>query len=167
MKFISLLIILCLLVSSCNSAPPWVSLARKARYEFAYRMKKEENLIMYAEGGAMMHNIKMLSLDFDSSRALDLEESRILILRVTQSFVDFINANTAIRPYLANYPFSVNNVEIGFSFRSYGERIYKDGKMSLVYFKQGTIFYDRYNPETKRLETVLRETYEEALQRAS
>ncbi|MCB1107562.1 MAG: hypothetical protein KDK76_05660 [Chlamydiia bacterium] len=112
-------------------------------------------------GGSMMDNIKKMNLSLRSPKPLTIDEGRTLIVLCIDTYLDQINKNEQVRPYLNHYPFEASNIEINI----FTDKIEK-GESTLnlldaISNNQGIIRYHAKETEyyTK---VVLTETYEEA-----
>ncbi|MBS4169981.1 hypothetical protein [Neochlamydia sp. AcF95] len=56
--------------------------------------------------------VTMLALSFEKTGPLTKEEGRRIIVDCVQEMLQIINTHEKIRPYLKNYPFTPNNIEI-------------------------------------------------------
>lgn len=118
-------------------------------------------------GGGMVEDIHFLSLRFSSTKTPTLAEARIMYVNGMQSLLALVNGDPAIRPYLRNYPFGVENVRYGLSFPDVPIDSSGYGPIAHVFCnRQGKICYSRYDPAlegTNPLFTAHCESYPEAL----
>lgn len=56
--------------------------------------------------------VKLLGLDFRVYRVLTKEEARKILIESAELFLAVVNSDEAIRPYLKNYPFTRDNINI-------------------------------------------------------
>lgn len=103
-----------ILFSACSEAP----LSRKEQTadavlkQAASALKKERGLIAIGTGGQMRGPIQMLALSFEYRNPVGVEEGRQLLLSARKELLDQINADSSIRAFLGEYPFTEKNVEI-------------------------------------------------------
>lgn len=167
MKFaISFFFIILISVTSC--AQRWQDLAQnysnKIKFSFAKDMKNEKNLALAGFGGSIRDNIRLICLDFDAIDELSLEESRALIIDCVRELLRRVNADERIRPYLCQYPFDENNIDITILFFAPdGRYCVAEGKIDAVSLYNGNLVYLKYNPYTRKNTLILKETYKEGL----
>jgi hypothetical protein len=170
MKTIILLFTI-LFLSSCDPSrnkyefqkPDKHSLANTVMAQTAYQLRRDKNLIPFGTGRRIWDQIQMLSLTFIYYKEMEIEEARALLMDAIQVMTHIINSNEEIRPYLCDYPFGPNNLDIAIFVRKPNDE-YNFGKLSICSMKEGkfeyTIRHSRYD-----FTTVLSETYEEAEQK--
>jgi hypothetical protein len=126
------------------------------------QLKKEKGLILVGTGGRMMNDIQMMAMSFFLYHEVSLEEARELVVYAAEKYLNNINANKKITPFLHDTPFTKKNIEINLF-------IYKPDRSSLdsdkIYYismlKGGLSYYAKAPDRTKAL---IKETYEEALE---
>jgi hypothetical protein len=110
-----------------------------------------------------MDNVRKLVLCIFCYKRIDIEEARELLMSAGNMFLDAINKDERIRPYLINYPFLPKNIGIEIYFKELnGSNIEEPGKLHVAWLMNGFLTYDDENLETKRLQTIREETFEEA-----
>jgi hypothetical protein len=67
---------------------------------------------IHPTGEGMRQQFLGLEIYFKVYRKLTKEEAREIVLECTQEFLNDINGNEDLRPYLKEYPFTFSNVEI-------------------------------------------------------
>lgn len=126
MKIIYVITIyLCTTLTSCNHSNKnkvnknihvldtnYETIANITTKEVALRLKKEKGLQCIGSGGRMMNDIQRMGVSFQLFHEVDFTEARRLLVYVTTEYLNAINNNKEIRPYLHNYPFKPENVEI-------------------------------------------------------
>jgi len=131
------------------------------------KIEKETKLIFVGFGGGAMHNIRLLSMSFDYYQEVDLDQARELLLYAVDTYLEEINKDQEVRPYLITYPFTAANVEIQIFFYQPDRRDLGPGK---IYYSSAIDgIFDFYIPgkEQYSRETFSEETYEEAKQRVA
>lgn len=138
-------------------------LADEVRTSAAKKITSKQPLSLIGEGGQMLDEIVMLSLSFQDFRECNLESARELIVCATKTLVDEVNNNKAIHPYLKNYPFTANNVEIRIWFYKpdYTDVGNKSIKFTLT--EDGKIEYYFGGSEYNINKPSFTETYDEAV----
>lgn len=110
----------------------------------------------------MMDQVKMLALTFICNRPLEVEEGRKLLVTAVETFVSVINRDDKIRPYLNNYPFEPQNVEIRIIVKKTDFSSVNPEKLCLLSVINGNCEYDAHDSKTKLLKTIYEETFFEA-----
>jgi hypothetical protein len=166
MKFLKYFLPLVLLVSACYQDNPKVRAARRVRNEVATNLKKTKNLRPIGSGGGMMDKIWVLSLSFNYYKEIDIEEGRKLLVDSVNEFSTTVNADEHIRPFLKEYPFGPNNIEVSIYLRNPDGSDPEGSKLQVINALEGTLKYKIYDQE-KHLKTICEETFEEALKKIS
>ncbi|MCE5319225.1 MAG: hypothetical protein LLG04_17910 [Parachlamydia sp.] len=162
-------IILCLLMILCQGCVPKVSKECTAAYcfmgDFAKKQQFENGLSAYGVGLSMPDGkIKKLTLYFVTQRKLEVEESRILYITVTQQMLNQINADEGLRFCLDHYPFTVDDLNISLAFEKETGRDVDPPYIAYVAMTRGIIRYVFYDASTDRFfKEQITEPYEEAL----
>ncbi len=116
-----------------------------------------------AEGRAKHKNQEMLRIFFTAQWHLSLPEARRLIVEETQKLISLYNAKYTARSCQCSVPFSIENLSYSLSFCDACYRHFDMPYIARVASVRGKIFYDQVNPITGREETILEESYEEAV----
>ena len=116
---------LILLLSSCNLIQEtnvrknahvrdedYEEIADRITNRIARKMKSEKGLECIGTGGGMMSNIQRMALSFQYFHEVDLVEARRLLVCVANEYLNAINSCKEVRPYLHNYPFREENIQI-------------------------------------------------------
>jgi len=127
------------------------------------QLQKEKELSPFGTGAQMMDEVKMLALAFSYCKEIELEDGRELLIAAINTFLETINADTRILPYLKPCPFEPKNVQIRIFLRNRDGSPFASGKLCFISAINGTLQYDIHDPQTTRLKTVYEEPYEEAL----
>ena len=145
--------------------PEYEKISDKITAKTAKKLSKKYQLDPAGSGGSMMHDVEMLALSFNCYRPLSIDESRRLVVGCVNEYLNSVNENKEIRPYLHNFPFTEENLEIVIFF--YENNNFKDvqpGQVSCASTVKGKIFYHTKDSQDEyKLETLHQETYEEAL----
>ena len=78
---------------------------------------KEYRLRCWGAGGSMPTDIRSISVKFERKNPATIEEARTLMVGITEKFRTIINEHENIRPFLRDYPFPQNRIEISISFK--------------------------------------------------
>ena len=169
MKFIIILVSALTLFSAvmCYSCS-WPSvnyekLADKITARTAKKLKQEKGLILVGSGGRMMGDIKMMMMSFDYHKVVDMDEARKLLIYCVEEYLNAINSDEKVRPYLHNYPFTDKNIEIEIVFRNPDGSKVAPNEITIATADEGRLAYSIDDPEKHTLKRIHRETYEEAL----
>lgn len=129
----------------------------------ANQIYHEFDLIPCGSGGRMMNEIKMVALAFNYHKPLNVDAGRQLLVAAVEKFAFEMNANEEVRPFLYNYPFKANNIQIRiFIHRPDGSHFSSDD-LCLISAIDGVLEYLSDDPNGPLFKTVHSETYEEAV----
>jgi hypothetical protein len=127
---VKFLVIIAFLLAGCDiSLPPDYQPDLKSHYaseitnRFSVQLRDEMQLYPCGTGGGCMDNIRMLALSCDYYKEIDIEEARQLLVQAGILFLKTANENEKARPYFANYPFGLKNIEIRFFIAKKTENI--------------------------------------------
>jgi len=132
-----------------------------------HRLQIEKNLYPFEFGGKGKDPIKLLHFGFLYFNEIEIEEARELIITAGNQFLNEINANEQIRPYLANFPFKLENIQVEIFLKRPDKSEIGFEKLHVITMKDGEVRYKIRSAETKRLTTTYKETYEEAMAKFS
>jgi len=119
----------------------------------------------YGRGGSLPYDIMSISVDFEANKpATIIEESRILFVSIYEKFRIIINEHENIRPFLREYPFPSQRIELCLSYDSPAKQKNLQKGIEYVSCIKGIVRYKKRNPHTGKYETIYQEPYEEALQ---
>jgi hypothetical protein len=172
MKLTTLIVFLFFyLCTSCTrydaDEPLYVQLAHQITEKTAKKLKKEKNLIPVGSGGGMMDDVKAMMLAFNYYNEVSIEEARKLLIDCVEEFLAAVNSNEQIRPFLHNYPFTAENIEIAIYFSTKSGAPVSSNNICVASSWNGNISYRIDISKTGPLTTIREETYQEALQLAS
>jgi hypothetical protein len=139
-----------------------VQIARKITRETGKQLGKERELVLIGTGGGMMHDIQMMAMGFNLYHEVSLDEARKLAIYAAEKYLNNINQNNEVRPYLHDDPFTVKNIEIRIWILKPDRSYVPSGEIKCVSVLDGMVSYitedlGYYNP-------LLEEAYEEALE---
>ena len=171
MRWVILLSLFILFMGCEKSSNPLISqkeaLANEVTIKAANRLKKEKDLRPCGFGGGAMYEIRMLALSFNYYHDLSLEEGRELLLYAVDTFLEEINSNEEIKPYLLNYPFGPKNVEIRIFPRNQNGSSLTSEQFCWITAVGGDFQYNLQNPGSEKTTIAHKETYQEALEKFS
>lgn len=166
---ISLVIVSLLFILGCNYAylPSDKELiVNRILKESSVKIEKETGLIPFGSGGQMLGQIKMLNLGFLHHQSISIDEGRKLVLFCAHVMLHQINSNSKVRPFLDKFPFQAKNLEIQIYIQNRQGYPFGKDALTVVDLSKGIIKYQTSDRENRRLITIFKETYEEALDRA-
>ena len=140
-------------------------MADKITRATAKKLEEEQHLKLIGIGGGMMDNVRMMAMSFSFNREITLEEGRELLVVSVEEYLKAVNSNEKIRPYLANYPFDLQNIEIRIFIQNPDRSDLPPGKICAMQAAKGFLDYDSRDPSTNQFTEIHRETFEEALQK--
>lgn len=160
--------------TSCQVQPYYIQLAHQEISAFSKEVKKENNLKLIGSGGGFLDRINSFSLTFSGNQKLDIKASRRLFIDISQRFITRINQNQEIRGYLSEYPFTIKNLELIILLPDYPESEFPKYVTSVgttnsfnVDNESATVLYTAMDLCIDKTVVLLRETYEQALERVS
>jgi len=166
MKWFIYLIVAITYSCSSHKSPIYVEIAHSITARTATKLKYQKDLHLIGTGGAMMDHIKMMAMSFRYYHEVDIDRGRKLLLDALHTYLDAVNSNEEVRPYLANYPFEPKNIEINIFISEPDGHSVSSGKITVMGAINGVLDYDIRNAETGRLQEVYRESYDQALQKS-
>jgi hypothetical protein len=166
-KILFLSLFLCLACQSLNfKQAPGDKLTNQIISKVTQKLSSKYPLtISTIGGGEDEKGIWQISVYYDYfGKALNLEESRILIVNIIETYLNEINNSEKIRPYLKNYPFTVDNLDFAIITNQLNGEWYFDPNIDTVNVINDTIKYSTRDPNNhlKYKNTVV-EKYENAL----
>lgn len=141
-----------------------VKLADATVLPYCKQLLKEDRLLLTGYGGAMMDKVNSYDFYFESNYELNLDDCRLLVVKVVTNFLEKVNSNIELRPYLKNYPFTADNIELMISFKDKNNKYLKQEYITLVFTQGGYIVYEKYDYDAKTHITAHKETFAEALE---
>jgi hypothetical protein len=142
--------------------PEYAGMARTLTAATAKKLKKQKNLLLAGTGGQMMDDIQMMMMDFDCYHEVTIEEARQLLVDAVEEYLFTINNNEQIRPFLHNYPFTAQNVEIAICFMKADGSDVSANKICTASSNEGRMTYYIDDDKKILLVKVHKETYDEA-----
>lgn len=166
-------IIILMLVSSIlfgfifDQTPEHVKIAHKVRSKISEEIERKFNVKEVGTGGGMYKTINLLCLSFDCRKKVLKEDASSMLIAISQFFLEKINENEEIRPYLCNYPFGIDNVEIDIFFYDKNGGDLSDPYIASAVCSEGTMIYSTSDPKISNeiLNKDYLETYEEAIKK--
>jgi hypothetical protein len=168
LKFISIFSIFLIIFSGCSYSSFEYKeniIIGRITQEVADQMKREHGMHLIGGGGGEDHGLCMLGLSFVIYRPIEKDETRQLIVKTAEIFLEKINSSQDLRPFLRDYPFTTKNIQIFYSS-------YKSEKLDLTfdpyitggYLDENGITYLTNDPKDENhFNNRYIEPYEEAL----
>jgi len=135
----------------------------KATREIAKVLSKKYDLEVVGFGGSIHDTIEDMSLSFSCKRTLTLDEYRKLVVHCAEDYLEMINADLELKPYLHHYPFTSHDIFLMiFTYNEEGKRL-AVGEMSCVSVMKGKVCFSIRKTKTS-IEDRKEENFEEAKQ---
>jgi hypothetical protein len=145
-----------------SAEPVYVHYAHEIMDSFAEEMHQEFGLVCTGKGGAMARgDVEEMALSFIAYREASVREAGDLEVMVTERFLQKINQDERIKPFLHTHPFKADRAEVSISFESPDGHPQRRG-VSYVSQYRNKIHYRKKNPLKKGLENLGDQPYEEA-----
>ncbi len=136
--------------------PPYLKYVAQIENEFVKEMKRDYGLVCIGKGGRMPRNVETIHIYFNVYKRGTFEEARELMVKAKTKLVEKVNAHEKIRPYLKNYPFTLESAEISLGFHKKNGEFYFDGSVSVVNSARGgNISYHRAEIQTRKLPDIV------------
>ena len=118
-----------------------------------------------SRGGSMPYDVLTINVGFESKKLLTINEARIIFVNIYERFRNIINENENIRPFLREYPFPAERIQVSIKFYPALKSKANILGTELVYVSciKGEIGYYRDDESGCRLAELKVEPYEEAL----
>ena len=150
-------------------APQGYEERKKLQFEIVEKvnekLEKKYDMISSAIGSSGDRGfLKGLDISFDRYNGpVSLEENRNMILDCLQIYLDAVNSNEKIRPYLASYPFTSQNFDIFIiHYEKDGSMIFHPHVGALYCYSKGIAYYTNDPEKEYKYKNEIKETYEEA-----
>lgn len=146
---------------------PHVKQINRVTHQFTKQLKKEKGLDAFGYGGRMMDDIKEVALSLAAHHPMTIEEARCLFVEIVEEYLNLVNSDLKLRPYLHNYPFTVANLDFDFGLLRELKTI-QPGQIGFVYYlpAKDCLCYRGYDPQKEEYYSIFEETYAEAVERA-
>ena len=128
------------------------------------QMHEQYHSACFSRGGAMMTDIKSLKMSLWVQDSVTIDEARDIMVTFTELFLEAVNENPDLRPYLANFPFQPDNLGLMVAFLNEDCSETVEPEVDSVILANGTIYYAANALESIFVSNDLQtETYDEAL----
>ncbi|HEY4831659.1 MAG TPA: hypothetical protein VIH61_03765 [Waddliaceae bacterium] len=112
--------------------------------------KRKYNFDLIGSGGGIPDYVTNFSLHYVSTNQVDMLKTRKMFVNNVEDLLQLINSNEQIRPYLSNYPFTINNLEFRISFQDRFGKRQEPPYVALVSLINERIFYSFYDLSTRQ-----------------
>lgn len=152
-------------MSFFSSPPKYEKISNQIIAQSSKELSEKFNLTFIGDGASMMRDVEMLALSFNSNQPRNLENTRKLIVCCMKIFLENINTNQNIRPFLHNYPFTEKNIELRIFFQDEKENRPPPSLIANVTAQNGKIYYsidkdnhyvDKHSESFDDAETILK-----------
>lgn len=135
---------------------------------FSQELAQKHEIFLDCSGGEMKNHVKKITLSYVGQRKIDVDEARLLYMSCLTDIIDRVNSTKKLRPYLENYPFTQNSMDLRISFEDENGHFQQNGLVTYMFLSRGKIIYSTFDPIVHKskgngLVTAHEETFEEAL----
>jgi hypothetical protein len=141
----------------------YIKLLHRINSKFTNDLKAERQMFLFGSGGRLMDDVELVDLSYHVRRHATIDEARQLYVEAVEKYLNLINSDEKIRPFLRNYPFTINNLEFDIGFVDQNGRYQKDVAFMLYSKRKGKIIYCEDDPKEGLFNTIYEEPYEEAV----
>ncbi|MFT4552180.1 MAG: hypothetical protein ACI9S8_000805 [Chlamydiales bacterium] len=107
----------------------------------AKQFADEKGMSLVGTGGGMIDQVNRLSMYLYHSPPLKVSEARKLALYVVDRYLENVNSDEKIRPFLNNHPFLVQDLTVYISFRYPNGSEVSPGELAQVTISEGMFIY--------------------------
>lgn len=152
----------------CNKAddrPPHVIVAEKFMERMKIKLIKKHHFNFLGTYNGMFKTINLMGFIFELDRNVTKDEGRRIFIDCMNEFLDAINQDDSIRPYLAVYPFDFDHIDMTIYFNKEDQAELHHPNLGLITKMKNSIHYYTYDSESKRSDYKVdeKESFEEAL----
>ncbi len=132
--------------------------------EFEKVAVNEFGVFSDGSGASMPKDVESISVSMTIYKKGVIEEARELIVRLRERFLEIINKNEKLRPYLREYPFTHIRTQVSLGFCDTNGMTYQDGSIAHVSSGANKIAYSISEPNSFSYTNVAREPYDTAVE---
>lgn len=146
--------------------PPYVQISDQLSNKTAKILEEKYHLNLIGTGGGLFKCVNMLSLSFNIQGSLSKDDLRKILIDGVNTFLNEINNDINIRPYLKRYPFLAEDVEIKLFIVDSQRREVFHPEISVAIARSGELVYKTESEQNKTrygYESVNKEKFEDAL----
>lgn len=126
---------------------------------FIYQLSKTELILPYCIGGDLFNDVDKIILGLYIFDYANIKEAREIYLKFVQTYLTLINSYRKIRPYLHNYPATIENLSLSLIFEGHPKKVKPKEDIVSVRYSYGEILYIAPGGVD-----IYRETYAKALE---
>jgi hypothetical protein len=142
----------------------YIDMAQRITGKVARTLEKKYNMHAIGIGEGMKGSVNWMKLAFEISQPLSKKEATKIVVDCLEEYLNAINEDEQIRPYLKIYPFTTLNAEIEiYSRNSSTGELFLDPFIGIVHARRGKINYITKEKGKIEYKTDYEEDYEEAL----
>ena len=130
-------------------SPEYLKYVDEIVNDFVKDMEEKHELHCYGSGGSMPHDVEEISVLFTSYRKSPIEEARKVEVSAIKELLHRINTHEKIRPFLREYPFNADRIDVSIAFQTTSYDYPLDGTVAFVYLAKNKIFYKAAEMRTK------------------
>lgn len=151
-------------VCCCSSERIHITHAHRISSEFTNHIKKTyPNVVVSSKGGCYLNDVEQIHIGYELQGYMNIEEARCLYVKEAEYFIYMINSDKQIRPYLHNFPVTIDNINLVINFSAQNHQFVSPPFVAYISAVKGKLDYAIDNKEANRLETIHVEPYEEAV----
>lgn len=161
-------VILCMFLVSCNvfKAMEEEDPARRVVSEHAKKQKNRYAMKLVASRSPELQGGQRFSLHYLSQEKMEIPQVRKLIVLSIEEFLNMVNADQELQPYLPHHPITTKHLNFRIGFGDIEGQFAEPPYVAYVYLAQDKIcycFYDNLFGKFTEYDDI-EESYEEALQ---
>jgi len=146
----------------CSELPPkYEVLAHQITLEVAKELHLSLGLDPIGLGGSMMTNIESFTLALRTYKSVSVEQARACVISCVTLYLQKINANSDVQPFLQEKPFTAKHLTLQFLVLDQNDLFKTQNSLANFYLDDGKIVYKRCNRQTGQLEKVQEENYDD------
>ena len=160
---LSLLLVIAFMGSALSGelVPKHELAAHAITLEVAHELHARFGLEPLALGGSMMTTIDGFALTLRTYKPLSVEQARACVLDCVDTYLQKINANAELQPYLKEKPFTAKGLTLQFLVLDQNDLFKSQSSLANFYLDKGKIVYNKCNLQTGLLEKVQEELYDQ------
>lgn len=158
MNLFSQLICVGCIFSACATPPPHAKEAERVAKNFGLHIQETKHLSSLGSGGFYTNKkVDAFYIDFEIAKEFTESDAKILLKEIVDSFVSYVNQNESVKPYLATYPISPNEVSVSIGFVDKKRAPIQE--LSQIHLFEGRIYYSKFESDKKTYSPFLEELY--------
>ena len=145
-------------------SPAYTQYVAEITSSFLKQMYSEFGFECEASGGRMPHDVEEISVQLVAFQSATVEQARELEIKLTERFVQIINAHEKIKPFLRERPFPSSRAHVAIVFEKLKKKKTPSTDVKFVFQAKNRIYYQTENPNNPYVyKDIKNESYEEAL----